>query len=321
MKAKNFLLACFVLLFAICSCSKAQPFEQVKKKYPDPSRTSLIELWSDIQADWEENLQVKRIYIVAHRANTYRSARAGIPDNSLPNIEAAIEAGADMVELDVRTTKDGELVLMHNASIDETTEGVGKVGDLTLDQIKSYRMKKGKTVYKDEKGQYCHVPTLKEALLATKDRIYVNLDLAGKNNNNAKILSVIQECGVQDQVMLYFGSSSSDYDECQSINPLVAIHPYISEPSDIQKYQNYVGAGLYQYSNKAYLTGGYSGTFGTQCHALGALSYSNLLNEYDSQIINGDYSSLDKFISCGSDFIQTDVCELVDEYLVKQNLR
>ena len=129
-------------------------------------------------------------------------------------------AGADMVELDVRTTKDGQLVLMHNETVNETTTGVGAVSSLTLEQIKSFDMVRYGKVYKDEQNNVAKVPTLLEALKATKDKIYVNLDLAGKNNVPAKVLEVIHEAGVEDQVMLF---ASGDIAEYQKLNPLVPV--------------------------------------------------------------------------------------------------
>lgn len=129
-------------------------------------------------------------------------------------------AGADMVELDVRTTKDGQLVLMHNETVNETTTGVGAVSFLTLEQIKSFDMVRYGKVYKDEQNNVAKVPTLLEALKATKDKIYVNLDLAGKNNVPAKVLEVIHEAGVEDQVMLF---ASGDIAEYQKLNPLVPV--------------------------------------------------------------------------------------------------
>lgn len=76
--------------------------------------------------------------------------------------------------------KDGQLVLMHNETVNETTTGVGAVSSLTLEQIKSFDMVRDGKVYKDEQNNVAKVPTLLEALKATKDKIYVNLDLAGK---------------------------------------------------------------------------------------------------------------------------------------------
>lgn len=307
-----------VLLLGLLAfaCKPSNPVIKPTDGRPNPKKTSIIELCEDVQQKWDKNGEVSRIYIVAHRANTKASMDQGIPDNSIPNIRKAIELGVDMVELDVRTTKDGQLVLMHNATIDATTEGSGAVSSLTLAEIKSHRMTKGGKVYRDSKGEYTYVPTLKEALMETKDKIYVNLDLASKNNDPKKIMQVIMEVGVEDQVML-FGVNAMEY---TSIYPLIAIHPFIHNPKDVLDYQTVIGAKLFQYGNDIYLENKIP-AFGVRVHEFDCLSYSNLLDDYDKQLLNGDYSPLEKFIMSGSDFVQTDVYELVDEYLKKEKLR
>ena len=222
-----------------------------------------------------------------------------------------------MVELDVRTTKDGQLVLMHNETVNETTTGVGDVSSLTLAQIKSFDMVRDGKVYKDEQNNVAKVPTLLEALKATKDKIYVNLDLAGKNNVPAKVLEAIYEAGVEDQVMLF---ASGDIAEYQKLNPLVAVHPYIKSVEATSSYSGMIGAKLFRYGNAVYLNNSIP-EFGTKMHVKGYLSYSNLLDQWDNALRNGDYTPLDKFIASGSDFVQTDVAELVIKYLDGKGLR
>lgn len=284
-----------------------------------PKNTSLLEMCDKIQEDWEDKLAVSRIYVCAHRANTVAGARKGIPENSVPNILQAIESGADMVELDVRTTKDGVLVLMHDATVDATVDKCyGNVSDLTLAEIQSHDMKqRGGSVYRDEQNATTKVPTLLEALQATKDRIYVNLDLSNKNNSPQKVLEVIYEAGVEDQVMLYAGNDITEY---QRLNPLVAVHPYIGNVDALAGYSGMIGAKLFQYSNAIYLQKKVE-AFGKQVHLKGCLSYSNLLDSYDQKLRDGDYSPLDAFIESGSDFVQTDVAELVTAYLDAKGLR
>lgn len=111
-----------------------------------------------------------KVMTAAHRAQ-WREA----PENSLPAITAAFDDGAEIVELDVRLTKDGHPVLMHDTTVDRTTNGTGKVADLTLAQIKELRLKKGlggaQTALTDER-----IPTLAEAMAVIKNRGLVNLD-------------------------------------------------------------------------------------------------------------------------------------------------
>lgn len=59
------------------------------------------------------------------------------PMNTMYAFKRAVGLGADMIELDVHSTQDGELVVIHNASVDETTNGTGRIVDLTLDQVQA----------------------------------------------------------------------------------------------------------------------------------------------------------------------------------------
>ena len=65
----------------------------------------------------------------------HRGEREHGIENTLSSFRIALEAGADMIETDVRMTADGELVLMHDIDVDRTTDGTGKVADLSLKQI------------------------------------------------------------------------------------------------------------------------------------------------------------------------------------------
>jgi len=106
------------------------------------------------------------VLVCAHRADWRH-----FPENSLAAIEGAIKMGVDIVEIDVRKTSDGHLVLMHDKSVNRTTTGQGRVCDLALADIR-------KLYLKDAEGRVttCPVPTLEEAMLAAKGRVVVNLD-------------------------------------------------------------------------------------------------------------------------------------------------
>ena len=113
-----------------------------------------------------ENSRNKEVIVVAHRGD-WRNA----PENSLPAIQLCIEMGVDMVEIDVRETKDGYLVLMHDETIDRTTNGSGFVNQWALDSLKALNLKDKSGVLTEHK-----IPTLEEALLLSKNKILINLD-------------------------------------------------------------------------------------------------------------------------------------------------
>lgn len=113
------------------------------------------------------NPSPEHIMVVSHRGD-WRYA----PENSLAAVQRCIDLGVDVVEIDVRLTKDGHLVAMHDHTVDRTTNGKGKLSDLTLEEVKKLRLKNACGV----KGSRHQVPTLEEIMTLAKGKIMVNLD-------------------------------------------------------------------------------------------------------------------------------------------------
>ena len=80
--------------------------------------------------------------------------------------EVALEMGAQMLEMDTRSSLDGTSVIMHDEKVDRTTNGRGKVGEMTLNELRNFRLRNGE-----------RVPTLAEVLERFKDRCLINLEL------------------------------------------------------------------------------------------------------------------------------------------------
>jgi glycerophosphoryl diester phosphodiesterase len=95
----------------------------------------------------------------------HRGARAYAPENTLASFKKALEIGVDATELDVRKTRDGELVVMHDADVKRTTNGKGLVSDMSLAQIKALSSDGDK------------VPTLGEALDFLSGKVIVFIEL------------------------------------------------------------------------------------------------------------------------------------------------
>lgn len=130
------------------------------------------------------------VMVVAHRGS-WRQA----PENSIPAIILCVEAGIDMVEVDVRKTADGHLILMHDTTVNRTTTGRGAVEDLTLEEIKSFFLKNVKGDVTD-----LRVPTLEEAMLAAKDKLLINLDKAYGLMQD--VMPILRATGTLRQVIL-----------------------------------------------------------------------------------------------------------------------
>jgi len=120
----------------------------------------------------------------------HRGARAYAPENTLASFKKAIEIGVDAIELDVRKTKDNQLVVMHDADVKRTTNGKGLVHDLTLEDIKGFSA-----------GDTDKVPTLGEALdfLDRKVKVLIELKEVGCE---VQVLSIIRERGLEKNVII-----------------------------------------------------------------------------------------------------------------------
>ncbi len=110
------------------------------------------------------------VYVVSHRGDWHN-----YPENSLDAISSIIEMGGDVVEIDIQRTKDGVLVLMHDTSVDRTTDGEGEVSDFTYAQIQKLHLRDCEGNVTDHK-----IPTLEEALLLSKGKVMLNLDKADR---------------------------------------------------------------------------------------------------------------------------------------------
>lgn len=129
------------------------------------------------------------VIVIAHRSDWRH-----YPENSLAAMESAIAMGVDMVEIDVQRTADGVLICNHDATIDRTTTGKGKISELTYQQITPLflRTKSGVTEYR--------VPTLAQALDLCKDRVLINIDKG--YNYYDQIMSMLVERNMVEQVVI-----------------------------------------------------------------------------------------------------------------------
>ena len=100
----------------------------------------------------------------------HRGASATEAENTIPAFEMAIEAGADVVEFDVRMTADGTAVVMHDPDVARTTDGRGLVRDLLLVEVKRLRIRTAD-------GEATEVPTLLEALAWLSGRVAVDVEI------------------------------------------------------------------------------------------------------------------------------------------------
>lgn len=113
--------------------------------------------------------QTDYVWVAAHRADCLYA-----PENSLEAVRHALFFGADIIETDVRMTRDGHIVMMHDYTVDRMTDGTGTISEMTLSQIKKLHLKTNWGGRTDQE-----VPTLEEFIDLTKGKICLYLDKAG----------------------------------------------------------------------------------------------------------------------------------------------
>ena len=134
----------------------------------------------------------------------HRGAKGHEPENTLISFEKAIEIGADGIELDVHLSLDGHLVVIHDETIDRTTNGKGFVNQLTLQELKSFRI-----------NEEVEIPTLEEVLDLVNHRCFINIEL--KNQDAAEKVAQLIEQYISDKnsTHAHFLVSSFDWNALQ----------------------------------------------------------------------------------------------------------
>lgn len=133
---------------------------------------------------------------------SHRGDWRNFPENSLEAIESAIKMGVDIVEIDLQRTKDGELILMHDATLDRTSTGTGMIVDTTFAYIKTLKLRNGCNIRTKH-----NVPTLREALKLAKGRVMLNLDKADRYFE--QVYELMKETGTTKQIVMK-GNKSAD---------------------------------------------------------------------------------------------------------------
>lgn len=321
MKKVHFLLAIILLasaqvVYTSCGSSndeyknKEQPAPPNGNEDPDDpgEKPDTKSLTTDLKT-LAGNASLK-MWTCAHRSNTYKGIHDGIPENSIPAIQYAIEAGADMIEIDPRSTSDGIIVNMHNATINATTNGTGTVANMTYQTLYQYFLKgsKGVTEYK--------VPTLDEILNAAKGKVYICVDVKEKDLLG-KIIKTVAEKGMIDQVCYYTGSSTSYVEEVNTINPKSIPFPWASTAAEIKVLAKY-------YSKVQMVQFAIDNTSLTQLMVAikdaKLVGYANHL-DWDNELLNSKYSHLQTFIDNKIEVVQTDYPDLINTYLKEKGLR
>ncbi len=145
--------------------------------------------------------------IVAHRG-----CHVEAPENSLAAFRRCMRLGIDIIETDVQITKDGVLILMHDTTVDRTTNGTGRVADMTLAELKALRLRFG-TGGPDAPMTGEQIPTFEEAMEVMRGRILVDLDAKGPDLPKvwAQSLTLLDRMNVLDQMTVKLTAGRDDH--------------------------------------------------------------------------------------------------------------
>ena len=139
---------------------------------------------------------IQDTYITAHRGY---SARA--PENTIPAIQLAADSLADMAEIDVQLTSDGEIVLCHDASLKRTAGTNVRVGSLTLEAVQSYDV----GAYYGDAFAGTYIPTLAQVFDEFAGKLRFEIELKNYTGNEElpqKVVALIQEYGLEGQCVI-----------------------------------------------------------------------------------------------------------------------
>jgi len=177
-----------------------------------------------------------KIIVIAHRGDHTMA-----PENSLLSIQNAIDDGVDYVELDIRTTQDSQLVLMHDATVDRMTNGHGKIAEMKFDSIRNLKLYNKNAPTSDTSL----VPRFEEALAICKNKINIYLDF--KNADVKKVYEVIRAAHMQDQMVVYINTPIQFVEwrkQVPSMPLIVSLNAKVKDSIEMFKYLSSVNIDI-----------------------------------------------------------------------------
>jgi len=141
-----------------------------------------------------------RVLVVAHRGSS-----GSAPENTITAFELALESGAEILECDVRLTRDGEVVVLHDRTLNRTTNDTGPIKERTLEELK--RLDAGSWFSSRFKGE--RIPTLSEVLQLLDGGAFLNIELKADYHERQvnlqlqeRVLETVKDAHAQQHVFL-----------------------------------------------------------------------------------------------------------------------
>jgi glycerophosphoryl diester phosphodiesterase len=239
---------------------------------------------------------------------THRATHNVYPENSLKAIQESIRQGVDIIEIDVKVSKDGIPFLMHDRTMDRTTNGKGDPEELTWEELqKLYIVDKGKrTSYK--------IPSLEQALELADGKILVDLDL--KTDRLDRIMEVVKRLDMKESVF-FFDSDYVALSRVQSADKNFMLMPRAYSVAQVD-------SAIFMFDPPVVHID--FSFYNTECVKLiknsNARIWINALGDCDKDLRDGKSKQvLKKLLDKGATIIQTDEPELLLRALEKYGYR
>ncbi len=235
-------------------------------------------------------------YVIAHRG-----VHNGIPENTIAAYKKAIDLRCDFIEIDLRRTKDGRFVSIHNSTVDKYVDGIsGKVSDFTLAELKQMNIgKRVDSIWENER-----IPTFEEILELCKNQIGIYLDL--KEPFVTELIDIIKNYEMEKSIVWYISASYMDAikevkDNCIKCLPMPDPGPKENIAQVAKEVHPYIIA--------------------TDMNELSE-EYMEIAKEINVKVFvdedEGNEAEWNRIINWGTDGIQTDDPEALIKYLNKE---
>lgn len=181
-----------------------------------------------------------KLVVIAHRGS-----HINVPENTLAAYENAIKEGADYVEIDLRTTKDGHLVIMHDESITRMTGKKGLIKDLNYSEIKDLKLN---PTHKEDTTTY-HIPEFTSVLNVCKGKTNIYLDF--KDADVPKTYSLIKQAGMENNLVVYL-NKEEQYGQWKNVAPQVPLMASLPENMNISQLKKFLDTTPMEVVDNAY---------------------------------------------------------------------
>ncbi len=234
------------------------------------------------------DLACTEILVVAHRG-----LKAHAPENSLPAVRQAVQMGVDCVEMDVRATSDDVLVLMHDETVNRTTDGEGPVIDMTFDEIRALHL--DTSDFPGFAGED-FVPSLTEAVDEVRGRALIYLDM--KTDRDDLVVAAIQDSSATDFVMVYKGSVDV-LERIAAADPDIHLFPSADDIDELDAILARISPVLVE------MGGDMDPAFSAHAHAAGVKVSRDTMTRDISVMWYCDPGYWDDYLDAGIDVLQT----------------